>query len=431
MTGEAPLIDTIERVGGHDDRHRPLETLPTAGRNAFLFAVTVPNVIPSGDPQFVRQQDQTNSSLLSLAGGPRRGNNYTLEGVSITDLRNRAVIIPNIEAVEEVKVQVSTFDAEMGRTGGGVFNTVGKSGSNNWHGSGLYQNRPSGTLGKFFFARQRRVCDKPESYYHLWGGSFGGPIVRNKTFFWASTEGYQTLTGRNTVLTLPTERERNGDFSQSGVTIYDPLTYDPVTGNRQPFPGNVIPANRISQVARNSLPVSAAALIREIPAGGRGAHRQGEPVHAEDGSALEREADDHRDVRVVRLRQSRKRGSTAARSARILPTQATARSSAPFTRSRSTTSGCRTTRRYGRSATATTRSSTTASPPSSIRPPWAFRRAISTRSRRTISFRSSPTSTCKAMGVTARSSATARSCRLRGTRTTPTSASRSSSAGTR
>src|ERR671910_3393198 len=137
-SGTASVSSLIDR--------QTLETAPTPGRNPFFLAVTTPNVVPSGDPQFVRQQDQTNSSLLSLGGGPRRGNNYTLEGVSITDMRNRAVIIPNIESVEEVKVQVSTYDAEMGRTGGGVFNTVGKSGSNSWHGSGLYQNRPSATL---------------------------------------------------------------------------------------------------------------------------------------------------------------------------------------------------------------------------------------------------------------------------------------------
>ena len=259
---------------------------------------------PVGRPAVRAAAGSDQLGLVVAGRGPRRGNNYTLEGVSITDLRNRAVIIPNIESVEEVKVQVSTFDAEMGRTGGGVFNTVGKSGSNSWHGSGLYQNRPSGTLGKFFFA-DKGGLDKPESYYHLWGGSFGGPIVRNRTFFWASTEGYQTFTGRNTVLTLPTERERNGDFSQSGVTIYDPLTYDPVTGNRQPFPGNVIPANRISQVARNSLPALPLPLIWEIAGGRRRAHRQGEPVHVEDGSAVERQADNDRDVRVVRLDRAR------------------------------------------------------------------------------------------------------------------------------
>jgi hypothetical protein len=252
VTGAAPLIETSNASVGSMLDKATLETLPTAGRNAFFLATTVPNVIPSGDPQFVRQQDQTNSALLSLAGGPRRGNNYTLEGVPITDLRNRAVIIPNIESVEEVKVQVSTFDAEMGRTGGGVFNTVGKSGSNQWHGSGLYQNRPGWGLGKFYFA-DKAGTPKPDSYFHLWGGSFGGPIVTNRSFFWASTEGYQTLTGRNSVLTLPTERERNGDFSQSGVTIYDPLTYNPATGTRQPFPGNIIPQNRINPVSRNAL----------------------------------------------------------------------------------------------------------------------------------------------------------------------------------
>ena len=114
---------------------KTLDTLPTAGRNPFFLAITTPGVIPTGDPQFVRQQDQTNSSLLSLGGGPRRGNNYTLDGVSIVDMRNRATVIPSIEAVEEVKVQVSTYDAEMGRTGGGVFNMTGKSGANSWHGS--------------------------------------------------------------------------------------------------------------------------------------------------------------------------------------------------------------------------------------------------------------------------------------------------------
>lgn len=252
VTGESPVIDTATASVASMLDSKTLELMPTAGRNAFFLAVTTPNVIPSGDPQFVRQQDQTNSALLSLAGGPRRGNNYTLEGVPITDLRNRAVIIPNIEAVDEVKVQVSTFDAEMGRTGGGVFNTVGKSGSNDWHGSGLYQNRPGFGLGKFYFA-EKAGLDKPESYFHLWGGSLGGPVARNRTFFWVSTEGYQTLTGRNTVLTLPTEAERSGDFSASGVTIYDPSTYDPATGTRQAFQNNRIPDNRINPVARAAL----------------------------------------------------------------------------------------------------------------------------------------------------------------------------------
>jgi hypothetical protein len=248
-TGSASVSSLIDR--------RALETTPSPGRNPFFLAVTTPNVVPSGDPQFVRQQDQTNASLLSLAGGPRRGNNYTLEGVPITDMRNRAVLIPSIEALEEVKVQVSTYDAEMGRTGGGVFNTVGKSGSNAWHGSGLIQNRPEWGQGKLFFA-QKQGLEKPESYFWLYGGSFGGPVIKNRTFFWASTEGYKTLTSRNAVLTLPTQAERNGDFSQSGITIYDPLTTRADPNNpgqfiRTPFANNIIPADRLNPVAKSAL----------------------------------------------------------------------------------------------------------------------------------------------------------------------------------
>jgi hypothetical protein len=253
VTGQSPIIDTANASVGTMLDRTTLETLPTAGRNAFFLAVTTPNVTPSGDPQFVRQQDQTNSSLLSLGGGPRRGNNYVLEGVPIVDIRNRASFIPNMESVEEVKVQVSTYDAEMGRTGGGVFNTTGKSGSNTWHGTALYQNRPDWAMGTFFFAKKAGI-PRPESYFHLWGGSFGGPIATNRTFFWASAEGYKTLTSRNSVRQLPTEAERRGDFSQSGITIYDPLTTRPNPANpaqflRDPFPNNQIPANRLNPAA--------------------------------------------------------------------------------------------------------------------------------------------------------------------------------------
>ena len=254
VTGETPLVETANASVSHSIDSKTMEVLPTAGRNPFFLAVITPTVVPTGDPQFVRQQDQTNSSLLSLAGGPRRGNNYLIEGVPITDLRNRAVIIPSMEAVDEVKVQVHTYDAEMGRTGGGVFNTTFKSGSNSFRGSGLFQNRPKWGQGKFYFARNQ---PKPDTYFFLGGASVGGPLVRNRTFFWSSWEGYQTKTSRASVLTLPTERERAGDFSQSGFTIYDPLTtrLDPATGQyvRDPFPGNVIPANRLNPVAVNAL----------------------------------------------------------------------------------------------------------------------------------------------------------------------------------
>ena len=300
VTGAAPLIDTSNASVASTLDKATLETLPTAGRNAFFLAVTVPNVIPSGDPQFVRQQDQTNSALLSLAGGPRRGNNYTLEGVSITDLRNRAVIIPNIESVEEVKVQVSTFDAEMGRTGGGVFNTIGKSGTNNFHGSGLYQTRPSGTLGRFYFAEKADV-EKPESYFHLGGGSFGGPIIHNRTFFWASSEGYQTFSGRNAVLTLPTERERKRRLLPERRHHLRPAHLRPRDRYASAVPGQRDSGEPHQRRLPQRAYPCATAHLWQVAAGGRGAPGQGAPDHWESRPPLEREADLDGDVRLVRL----------------------------------------------------------------------------------------------------------------------------------
>lgn len=257
VTGESPLVDTSNASTGAVINAKQLETLPSGGRSAFLFAVTVPTVIASGDSQFNRQQDQTNASLLSLGGGTRRGNNYIVDGVPITDLRNRASANPSIEALEDVAVQVHTYDAETGRTGGGTFNSAAKSGTNEWHGSGFYQNRPRwGMSNNFFNERAVPKVPLPETYFHLGGGGFGGPVIRNRTFFWFTAEGYGSNTTRNGSLRLPTTLERNGDFSRSldsagrQVVIYDPRTGNADGTGRQQFQGNVIPPDRLNSVAR-------------------------------------------------------------------------------------------------------------------------------------------------------------------------------------
>src|ERR1700704_4641940 len=227
VTGQSPLIDTSNAsTGGVLDR-QALEALPAPGRNAFLIGVTVPSVMPTGDPQFNRQQDQSNASLLSLGGGGIRANNYMIDGVPITELVGRAVLNPTIEAVEEVKVQVHTYDAEMGRTGGGVFNVTAKSGTNQFRGSGFYQTRPTSLLTNNYFS-ELAGQPKPPGHYHLYGGGVGGPIVKNRTFFWAATEGYQSNTTRGISVSFPTAAERAGDFSNlrnsAGqlIVIYDP-----------------------------------------------------------------------------------------------------------------------------------------------------------------------------------------------------------------
>jgi hypothetical protein len=229
-----------------------ITAIPLFGRNTFYTAIATPGVVQSGDPQFVRYQDQSGASLLSLGGGPRRGNAYLIEGVSITDMLNRASWVPSTEGVEDMKVQLKTYDAEMGRAAGGVFNVTARSGANQTHGSGLVMNKPGWGTGKLFFAK-RAGTPNPPQYYYSWAGSFGGPIVKDKTFFWFSTDDYKQKSTRNNVLTFPTALERSGDFSQSTVTIYDPLTTRPNPSGtgfvRDPFPGNKIPLNRINPIA--------------------------------------------------------------------------------------------------------------------------------------------------------------------------------------
>jgi trimeric autotransporter adhesin len=260
VTGETPTLGRATASVASTIDRAALENLPTTGRNPFLLATTLPSVVPLGTPFFTRMQDQNASSLLSIAGAPPRANTYLVDGVPITDLLNRAALIPSQEALDEVSVQVSTYDASFGRSGGGVFNSTHRSGANRFSGSALFRHRPDWGLADTFFASQ---IDAPrlDSYNNLWAGTAGGPILRGRTYFFGSTESYRTREIRESVLTLPTELERTGDFSRSLdaqgrlIVIYDPLTTrdNPAAPGqliRDPFPGNAIPQDRIDPVAR-------------------------------------------------------------------------------------------------------------------------------------------------------------------------------------
>ena len=260
VIGETALVERASATQATSLDKEALQSLPIFGRNTFFAAISTAGVIQTGDPQFVRYQDQSGSSALSLGGGPRRGNGYLIDGVSITDMTNRPTIAPSMEAVEELKVQTKTYEADMGRAAGGVFNTTARSGANTWHGSAVVVSKPGATTGTLFFAKRAGLPNPPQ-YYYNWAGSIGGPIVKDRTFFWFSTDDYTQRSTRNNVLTLPTALERAGDFSQSRtaagqpITIYDPLTTRTVNGVivRDPFPGNVIPADRLNSVTRAML----------------------------------------------------------------------------------------------------------------------------------------------------------------------------------
>lgn len=245
VTGESPLIDTMNASTGDTLDSRSLESIPTAGRSVFLMANLQPTVQTSGNAHWNRMQDQVGNSAMSMGGGPVRANNYLVDGFPVTDLQNRASTNPTIEAVQDVKVQVHTYDAEMGRTGGGVMNMAAKSGSNNFHGSGYTVFRPESLVEQLLIPKILGQPNVPE-YWRNGGGGAGGPIVKNKTFFWFAGEKYVDNQPQSSTFLVPTAAELTGNFNgvtRSGVqtTIKDPVT-------SLNFPGNVIPQNRLNPV---------------------------------------------------------------------------------------------------------------------------------------------------------------------------------------
>ncbi len=266
VTTEVPLIENATASNGQVLNSQQVEDLPNLGRNSFLLSKLTNGVVPSGPPAWNRFQDQTGSSNLSIAGGPIRGNNYLIDGVPVTDANNRAVIIPSEEGVQEMKLQTGTYDATMGRTGGGVFNTLIKSGTSSIHGDVLGYYRPPSTTANSFFNNKAGLPATPENWEN-WAMSLGGPVVipkvfngRNKVFFFVATEGYLDAQPAAGSFVAPTAAEISGNFSAAGKIIYDPTTNVACTSGsgcpsgatviRRPFPGNIIPASQINPVGQ-------------------------------------------------------------------------------------------------------------------------------------------------------------------------------------
>ena len=191
VTGQSPLIDTSNAsTGGVLDR-QTLEALPAPGRNAFLVGITVPTVMPVGDPQFNRQQDQTNASRVSLGGGGIRANNYLLDGVPITELRGPRGAQPDDGGDRRGegagahlrrrdgphrRRRLQRHRASPGRTTSTAAASIrrGRSGASRTTSS----TRVAGET--------KEESGLADAYYRLYGGGVGGPIVKNRTFFWVA-----------------------------------------------------------------------------------------------------------------------------------------------------------------------------------------------------------------------------------------------------
>ncbi len=271
VTMSAALLDTTTATVGKLVENRGVTELPLNGRNALSLVLLTPAVQSGIGPAASGFADRgTQISMIRINGSPYSTNNMMVDGLSSVNAYLPDVNInPNVDSVQEFKVQSNTMSAEYGFTLGGVINLVTKSGTNTLHGS-LYEFLRNDALDANSWANNRAGRLKTPLRYNQYGGSVGGPVYipkiyngKDRTFFFYNYEGYQFRTSGSGLTTMPTAAMRGGDFSQlrdatgNLTTIYDPATtrVNP-SGNgylRDAFPGNIIPANRIDPVSKNFL----------------------------------------------------------------------------------------------------------------------------------------------------------------------------------
>ena len=249
VTAEAPLLQTSSSELGTTVGHQQIEALPLNGRNFVNLTRTVPGVlrgIPGANIDGAGSLAWRASASFSANGQRPRDNNYMLDGVDNNETWLQTVVIfPSVDALDEFKLQTSTYSAEYGRSLGGVVNLQIKSGTNNYRGSAFEFHRNDAFDANNFF-NNRAGRPKPDFTQNQFGGTLGGAIFRDRTFFFGDYQGHRESQGQTFLSTVPTLAMRTGNFSEINRVIYDPTT-------GAPFQGNVIPNDRIDSVARNIL----------------------------------------------------------------------------------------------------------------------------------------------------------------------------------
>lgn len=219
--------------------------LPLNGRNFLQLATLMPGV---SAPDFLNVKDKglLGGSDLSVSGSDVTANMWTVDGANNNDVgSNRTILVyPSIDAIEEFKILRNSYGPEFGGAGGAQINIVTRGGANEFHGSGFYSGRNDAFNATNYFLEQANQ-PKEELKRNDFGGAFGGPIRRDKLFFFGSLEWNIEDRGTARTAFVPTDAERAGDFSGARIPGCSPdVPIDPLTG--EPFPGNRIPADRLS-----------------------------------------------------------------------------------------------------------------------------------------------------------------------------------------
>jgi outer membrane receptor protein involved in Fe transport len=251
VSADAAVLQTDKSDTHVELNARQVSTLPLPGYRNYQSLI---NLVPGATPAVFQNSvtDTPGRSLSTNVNGTNRNNNITrIDGAASVNLwlPHHAGYVMPAEMVENVNITTTAGDAEQGFAGGAAITVVTKSGTNDFKGSlfEFHDNQRLRARNFFMLPGQR----KPVSIYNNFGGTIGGPIKRNKLFFFYSYDNTKQRQGAFGTYSVPTEPLRSGNFSGISTVIYDPATGDPNTGaGRQPFGGNVIPGNRISPIAQ-------------------------------------------------------------------------------------------------------------------------------------------------------------------------------------
>jgi carboxypeptidase family protein/TonB-dependent receptor-like protein len=239
VTAGAPVLRAATASLGATVEHEQVVQLPLNGRSFILLASLAPGVaMPASSP------------LPRINGGRPRTNEYLFDGISVLQPEpGQVAFFPVIDAIQEFRIESNSPSAEFGRFNGGVINLTTKSGANALHGDGFEFFRNENLNARNYF--QSTIPTKPLYRRNQFGGTLGGPLIKDRTFFFVDYQGQRQSIGRTQISVVPTLLQRQGIFTEAiggrVPTIFDPAS-SPGPG-RTAFTNNTIPANRIDPIA--------------------------------------------------------------------------------------------------------------------------------------------------------------------------------------
>lgn len=246
VSAAAAAINTSNATVGTNVEAQSVQELPNSSRNVLVFIQMAPGVQLTRDTP---QMTNIEGSYARVNGGRSGSNVFSLDGSDNSGaFRNGSLQFPNPEAVQEVQVSTANTSAELGRQPGGIFNVITKSGTNEFHGSGFYFFREE-ALNANQWTRNRSGVARAQDNEKRGGGTIGGPIKRNRTFFFGSYMIFRdNQPGFRDTVRYMTQDMLRGNFSQFTRQLYDPDTF-------APLPGNLIPSRLLDPVAAKISPL--------------------------------------------------------------------------------------------------------------------------------------------------------------------------------